>query len=76
MSARPHWTRKFFTIWTGQAFSLVGSNLVQFALIWWLTIETGSAIVLTLAMVMGVLPQVFLTPLAGAYVDRWNASTL
>jgi len=72
VSARPHWTRKFFTIWTGQAFSLVGSNLVQFALIWWLTIETGSAIVLTLAMVMGVLPQVFLTPLAGAYVDRWN----
>jgi DHA3 family macrolide efflux protein-like MFS transporter len=29
--------RPFFTIWIGQAFSLLGSALVQFALVWWLT---------------------------------------
>jgi hypothetical protein len=33
----------FFIIWTGQAFSLVGSSLVQFALVWWLTQMSGSA---------------------------------
>ncbi len=37
------WARPFFTIWTGQAFSLLGSALVQFALVWWLTQKTGSA---------------------------------
>jgi hypothetical protein len=37
---------QFFTIWTGQAFSLLGSKLVQFALVWWLTKTTGSEIVL------------------------------
>ncbi len=66
------WARRFFTVWTGQAFSLLGSQLVQFALIWWLTVETGSATILTLASVMGILPQVFLTPFAGALVDRWK----
>lgn len=72
MGAEDSWTRRFFTVWTGQAFSLIGSNLVQFALVWWLTVETGSAIVLTVASIMGVLPQIILTPFAGAYVDRWR----
>ncbi len=40
-----HWQRKFFLIWGGQAVSLVGSGLVQFALVWWLTQTTGSAAV-------------------------------
>ncbi len=66
------WKRNFFTIWGGQAFSLVGSALVQFALVWWLTVETGSATVLALGTLMGVLPQILIAPWAGAYVDRWN----
>ena len=66
------WARRFFTIWTGQAFSLLGSMLVQFALVWWLTDTTGSATVLALATLVGMLPQIFLTPVAGALIDRWN----
>ncbi len=62
----------FFTIWTGQAFSLLGSQLVQFALVWWLTKTTGSATVLAFATTMALLPQIFLSPFAGALVDRWN----
>ncbi len=61
----------FFTIWTGQAISLFGSELVQFALVWWLTERTGSATVLAFATMMALLPQVFLSPFAGALVDRW-----
>lgn len=66
------WAAKFFTIWGGQAFSLVGSALVQFALVWWLTTSTGSATTLTTATLMALLPQIFLGPFAGALVDRWN----
>ena len=44
-----NWKARFFTIWGGQAISLFGSRLVQFALIWWLTAETGSATVLAIA---------------------------
>ncbi len=66
------WAPRFFTIWTGQAFSLFGSAIVQFALVWWLTQKTGSAIVLTMATLVGLLPQIVLGPFAGALVDRWN----
>jgi DHA3 family macrolide efflux protein-like MFS transporter len=67
-----NWKAPFFTIWTGQAFSLLGSQLVGFALIWWLTKETGSATVLATASLVGLVPQVILGPLVGTLVDRWN----
>jgi DHA3 family macrolide efflux protein-like MFS transporter len=66
------WTTRFFTIWTGQAFSLFGSQLVSFAVIWWLTQTTGSATVLATASLVGLLPQVILGPFTGTLVDRWN----
>src|ERR1700704_942843 len=66
------WQRSFFTFWTGQALSLFGSALVQFALVWLLTMTTGSATVLATATLVGVLPNVFLAPVAGVFVDRWN----
>jgi len=62
----------FLVIWTGQAFSLVGSQLVQFALVWWLTKTTGSPTVLAFATIMALLPQIVLGPIAGALVDRWD----
>jgi DHA3 family macrolide efflux protein-like MFS transporter len=68
----PRWALNFFTIWFGQAFSILGSQVVQFALIWWLTVKTGSATVLTFSSVVGIVPQVLLAPLAGVLVDRWN----
>jgi MFS transporter, DHA3 family, macrolide efflux protein len=71
-SNQKNWMVPFFSIWMGQAFSLLGSQVVQFALIWWLTSTTGSATVLATASIVGLLPQVFLAPLAGALVDRWN----
>jgi DHA3 family macrolide efflux protein-like MFS transporter len=67
-----NWKPKFFTIFTGQAFSLFGSSLVQFALVWYLTRQTGSATVLATATLVGMLPQVVLGAFVGALVDRWS----
>jgi len=66
------WKVPFFTVWTGQAFSLVGSALVRFALIWWLTEKTGSATTLAAASLASMLPFIVLGPFVGALVDRWN----
>ena len=66
------WKSHFFTIWGGQALSILGSQLVQFALIWHLTVKTGSATVLATASLVGMLPGVVLGPFIGALVDRWN----
>ena len=59
-------------IFAGQAFSLFGSRLVQFALVWWITETTGLASTLAFASIVAMLPQVLLGPFAGALVDRWN----
>ena len=64
------WAIPFLTMWTGQALSLLGSSVAQFALVWWVTKLTGSATVLATATIMAVLPGVLLGPIAGAYVDR------
>ena len=65
--------RPFLIIWTGQSFSLLGSELVQFALIWWLTRTSGSsATVLAAAGMVALLPSIIIGPFAGALVDRWN----
>ena len=66
------WKAPFFTIWGGQALSILGSQLVQFALIWHLTVKTGSATVLATASLVGMLPNVILGPFVGTLVDRWN----
>lgn len=66
------WKPRFFTIFAGQALSLFGSALVQFALVWYLTQETGSATVLATASIIAMLPQVLMGPFVGALVDRSN----
>lgn len=68
----PSWQRRFFTFWVAQAVSLIGSNLAQFAITWWMTKATGSATVLATATLVATLPGVILGPLAGVFVDRWN----
>lgn len=67
-----NWAVRFFTLWIGQALSLLGSQLVQFAIIWYLTQETNSATTLAIASMMGLLPQVLLSPFIGTWVDRGN----
>jgi DHA3 family macrolide efflux protein-like MFS transporter len=66
------WLAPFALIWGGQAFSLIGTEIVQFALIWWLTELTGSATVLATATTIALIPRIVLGPIAGTFVDRWN----
>ena len=67
-----NWKQNFFTIWAGQAFSQFSSAVLQFAIVWYLTDQTGSALVLTAAMMMGFLPQGVLGPFIGVFIDRYN----
>ena len=66
------WKKQFAIIYAGQAFSLLGSAAVQFAVIWWLTVQTGSAITLTVASIISFLPNLLLGPFAGVWIDLYN----
>lgn len=62
----------FTLIAIGQAISLLGTGMTNFALIIWAWQETGQATVLALTGFFSFAPLVLISPLAGALVDRWN----
>lgn len=67
--------RTFFTIWSGQLVSLVGSQLTGFALGVWVYSQTKSVMMLALVQMAQQAPYVLLSPLAGVLSDRWNRRT-
>ena len=64
--------KNYLFFWGGQQFSLLGSNIVQFVLVIWITIVTGREIYVSLAALLAFGPLVLLGPIAGVFVDRWN----
>jgi len=66
------WKKRFFMIWSGQAVSQLGSRLVGFAFVWHLTSTYHSATILSIATLVSILPDVIISPIAGALIDRWN----
>lgn len=70
------WKKTFYTIWIGQAFSQLTSSILQFAMVWYLTDQTKSGMVLSMAMLVGFLPQGLLGPFIGVYIDRLNRKML
>ena len=73
---KQHWKRTFFTIWGGQAVSLITSAIVQMAFIFYLTQKTDSALILSLASMAGFLPYALLGPLIGVWVDRYHRKAI
>jgi len=68
--------RSYLFFWSGQLVSLLGSSIAQFVIIWWITLETGSALYLSIALFLGLVPMVILTPFTGVLVDRWSRKAL
>ena len=64
--------RGFTILWLGQVVSLLGSAMTWFAFTIWAWEKTGKASALATISFFAFLPAVLLTPLAGAFVDRWN----
>ncbi len=68
--------RGYIVFWSGQLVSLLGSSIIQFVIIWWITVRTQSALFLAYANLAGFLPLIVITPLAGVFVDRWKRKKL
>jgi DHA3 family macrolide efflux protein-like MFS transporter len=60
----------------GQQFSIIGSLIVGFSITWWITVETGSAVYLSISTFLMFLPQIIITPFAGVISDRWNKKVI
>jgi DHA3 family macrolide efflux protein-like MFS transporter len=66
------WKRNSALFITGQALSLFGTMVVQFAIMWHITLTTQSGTMMTLFTIAGLLPMFFISPFGGVWADRYN----
>ncbi|MFX1278974.1 MAG: MFS transporter [Promethearchaeota archaeon] len=71
-SPTKHTQQSYLFFWGGQLFSLLGSSIIQFVIVWWIAEGTKSPIMVSIAFFLGSLPMVIVPPIIGVFIDRWN----
>ncbi|MBX4148148.1 MULTISPECIES: MFS transporter [Paenibacillus] len=71
-----HWKRNIILFLSSQTLSLFGSALVQYAIMWYITLTTQSGLMMTLYIICGFVPTFLLSPFAGVWADRYNRKSL
>lgn len=74
--AMKNWKKNIILFLSSQTISLFGSHLVQYAIMWYITLETESGMMMTLFIIFGFVPAFFLSPVAGVWADRYNRKIL
>lgn len=67
---RTDWKRQLAVFLGGQSLSIFGSSLVQYAIMWHITLTTQSGVMMTLSILCGFVPYFLLSPFAGVWADR------
>lgn len=76
MSEPDPWKRRTALFLISQVLSLFGSLLVQYALFWYVTLETKSGWMMTLYILCGFVPTFLMAPFAGVWADRMDRKRL
>jgi len=76
MISSTKWKLNVALFMIGQGITLFGSTLVYFAVMWHITIQTQSGIMMMLIMIAGMLPMFLISPFAGVWADRYNKKNL
>ncbi len=71
-----NWQRNAALFLFSQNISLFGSSLVQYAIWWYVVLQTQSGMMITIAVLCGFLPTFILSPIAGIWADRYNRRIL
>lgn len=71
-----NWKRNIAFFITGQTISLIGSLLVQYAIMWYITLTTQSGVMMTISILSGFVPGLLLAPFAGVWADRFDRKKL
>ena len=70
------WKKKAALFLSSQGMSLFGSMLVQYAIIWYVTLTYQSGAILTISTICGFLPQILISLFAGVWADRYPRKRL
>lgn len=67
-----NWLAIIVFIWAGQAVSMITSYAAGYAVVWYVTESTGSALMLAAMNVCAMLPIGLISPLGGVIADKHN----
>src|SRR3990172_8487889 len=70
------WQKRTALFLSSQSLSLFGSMLVQYAIIWYVTLTTQSGAILTISTLSAFLPQIVISLFAGVWADRYHRKFL
>lgn len=71
-----NWKTKAIIFLSSQILSLFGSSVVSYAVVWYITLKTGSASLMTVSILAAFLPQIVISLFAGVWADRYNRKLL
>jgi DHA3 family macrolide efflux protein-like MFS transporter len=71
-----NWKKNMILFLGSQTISLFGSSLVQFAIMWYITLQTKSGVMMTIYIICSLIPTFLLSPFGGVLADRYNRKTL
>jgi DHA3 family macrolide efflux protein-like MFS transporter len=64
--------KSYLFFWVGQVFSIFGSSVVFFVLIWCITDTTVDPIAISIAVFSYFIPMIIFSPIAGIVADRYD----
>ncbi len=67
-----NWLSIIAFIWAGQAVSMITSYAAGYAVVWYVTESTGSALVLSIMTIAVMLPVGLISPFGGIVADKHN----
>ncbi|MCL1947298.1 MAG: MFS transporter [Chitinivibrionia bacterium] len=67
-----NWKKNAALFLIGQALSLFGTMVVQYAILWHVVLKSQSGTTMTVFTIIVLLPMVFISPFAGVWADRFN----
>ena len=71
-----NWRKRAILFFTSQCISLFGSQIVQMAIVWYVTLQTNSGLWVAAFSICSYLPQFFVSFFGGVLADRYNRKYL
>jgi DHA3 family macrolide efflux protein-like MFS transporter len=70
------WKKKILLFLSSQTISMFGSSIVQYAIMWHITLRTQSGFFMTVSIICSFMPMFFLSPFTGVWADRYDRKVL
>ncbi len=67
-----NWKINIILFIIGQGITLFGSLLVYYAIMWHITLETQSGVMMAVITAVGTIPMFFISPFSGVWADRYH----